>query len=222
MTQPLKAPNGCINPAHGRHLEDYLSGEASDNIRADFEEHFFECPACLSEIQLQQGLDEELSNRPARGEKVAGFPSTARTPRWPSISLRRWVPLAAAAVVILVGGLYLFLPRTVQPEFHLVHLVASERGDEPSAEAPSGQPLELSLALSVRQDEPVTYDVDVSSAGLGSVFHATRIPPVSDTEVRVSIPSGIANAGDYSVKLSEQTLGANPRTHSFTLRVFPR
>ena len=44
----------------GRFVDRWMSGELSDAERAEFEEHFFDCPTCAEELRSEQEFAANL------------------------------------------------------------------------------------------------------------------------------------------------------------------
>jgi hypothetical protein len=86
-------------------FEGYVRDALGPDDRDAFEEHFFTCKACFDKLQTYRALQAEL--RATAGEVAAPQPVRVR-PRW-------WVPLAAAAGLILIAALTMWLRGSSPP-----------------------------------------------------------------------------------------------------------
>ena len=87
-------------------VERYLLGQLSESEQEAFEQHYFECPRCLEELETYRALRDELSRRAA---EIRAEPARAPAPLvW------RWAPAVAgaAAAVALIVWLW---PRPAPP-----------------------------------------------------------------------------------------------------------
>ena len=70
--------NDCIGaPAH-EWLERYVDGTLPEQEKQQFEDHYFDCPVCLGELQAVQAAQEQLRRHP-----VNVAPPRARIFSWP-------------------------------------------------------------------------------------------------------------------------------------------
>ena len=115
----------------------YLAGALSEEEAEAFEEHYFGCDRCWSAVQL--GLDVRAANRAGAEPNADVGPLTVARGAGdrPSLTRRRWWPLAlAASVAVLTVGLWQWGDRsTVAPTgdglrgpADSIHAVASVRG----------------------------------------------------------------------------------------------
>jgi len=95
--------NDCIGaPAH-EWLERYVDGTLPETEALKFEEHFFDCPHCLAELEAVQAVQDQLRRHP-----VSTAPR-ARVFSWPVM-----VSFGAIAAAILVGLITLRMIRSPQ------------------------------------------------------------------------------------------------------------
>jgi hypothetical protein len=90
--------NSCTGSPAELHALDYVEGTLSKSELEQFEEHYFDCPACLARLQAIQAIGRELSRNPV---------APPREPK-PRIQLGRpaWYwGMGAVAVLLLVGVL---------------------------------------------------------------------------------------------------------------------
>jgi hypothetical protein len=107
-------------------VERYVLNEMSAAERDGFEEHYFECPLCANDMSDTETL--VASGRAAAHEKpvVVPFPSRAS---W------TWMPLAAAAMLVIVAGI--MMPRRSQPSLELLQPRMITAGESRAAAAPA-------------------------------------------------------------------------------------
>jgi anti-sigma factor RsiW len=101
----------------------YLSGELEEDRKVRFHTHFAECRSCASQMQQQEATDARL-----RKALCAGLPDAAQIQRsvWGQIARersRRWMFLAAAAVLLIaaVMGYRLLRPDRLYADAALDH-----------------------------------------------------------------------------------------------------
>jgi len=94
----------CTGTPAERNLEDYLLGTLPEAEAVEFEEHYFDCPVCLAQLEALQAVTLKLRSEPRK-------PLKAPIP-WPV----RFAALGAIAAM-LVAGFFAFREgrRTQQP-----------------------------------------------------------------------------------------------------------
>jgi len=106
----------------------YLLGEFSEADAASFEEHYFDCSACASDIRNGMTLIEGLDH--LTPEKRPASVVDINTRRW------RWMQTAAAAaLIVLIARPMIWPPKrvlTLQP-VQTMEMSAVVRGGEPPA-----------------------------------------------------------------------------------------
>lgn len=81
-------------------IERYLTGRLAGDERTTFEQHMFECPRCLDELQALRAVQEELWDQGSA--PVAGTVPERRV--W----MRRWALAAAALALVTIGAVVLW------------------------------------------------------------------------------------------------------------------
>ncbi|HLY19610.1 MAG TPA: zf-HC2 domain-containing protein [Bryobacteraceae bacterium] len=99
-------------------IDRYVRGTLPVDLRAEFEEHFLDCPDCVQQLNLATHLREGL--RLSAAEMAAAAPPRDS----PSVGVRkvfawRWAPAAAAAALVLA----------LTPSFVLVRQLGSARSE---------------------------------------------------------------------------------------------
>ena len=103
----------------------YLLGRLTAGERAEFEEHYLDCPVCLERLETIEGLRaglKELPRRPA-ASKTAGAPGTVALFRRP---LAAALLAACLALAALPGVLFLGRARRSEGELAAARAVAAE------------------------------------------------------------------------------------------------
>jgi hypothetical protein len=136
--------------------EKYLLGELSPSLRAEFEDHYFECSVCAADLEAASlflaGSHQVLREAPVRARAEEAFSTPKGWLGW----FRPAVVVPAFAVLLLLLGYQNFItlthwqklatsaasPRLLHP-FYL-HAGTSRSG-EPAFQVPSGQPFEIFL-----------------------------------------------------------------------------
>jgi|SRR5215471_3318286 len=121
--------------------ERYLRGQLTDSERDDFEEHYFECASCFSELQTKLELRDELLRQPiAPTHERAGFFSHA----W------AW-PLTSAALALFAVGSWWYSGRKPPIEHPAV---SSQQPNNPELRQLPSQPEPLLNELARVQPLP--------------------------------------------------------------------
>jgi hypothetical protein len=116
----------CDRAATEELIERYLRGNVSEEERTEFEEHYFECDACLHELEAASEVRELLLAR--SGARTDGERDIARRAGMP-----RWLPIAAA--VLAAAGAAVWMQgrsSTTRPPDGVV-APAGPRAQPPSA-----------------------------------------------------------------------------------------
>jgi anti-sigma factor RsiW len=124
----------CNGTSADRYLERYVQGTLPEFEARRFEEHFFECPVCLAQVEALQAVALKLGGQSLKMPKAVVS--------WPV----RGAALAAIAALLLVG---FFALRTSRPPAQPIAAVASPALSQPANSAPSiANPPLTSAALS--------------------------------------------------------------------------
>jgi TolA-binding protein len=95
----------CIGTLADRCLERYIQGNLPEHEAREFEEHFFDCPECLAQVQAMEAVTAGLARHPV---KIAKAPIP-----WP---VRAGVLVAIAATLLIgIVSFRTFLPKAAQP-----------------------------------------------------------------------------------------------------------
>jgi len=121
----------CTRKPAEEFLESYLLGTLPEDEAQRFEEHYFDCPACLSQVEALQAASRQLHLAPRRGFRP--------TLSWPY----RLAGLGAIAALLLIGFVVLHGKRPPQPTMAHSPVTAP-----PAEQAPSKPAGPASLAVS--------------------------------------------------------------------------
>ena len=103
--------NNCTGAPAEKFAMDYLEGTLPEDEAEGFENHYFDCPVCLAQVQMLQSVGEELGRRPA----ALPTPATRRALAWPA---RIWALGALAALLVVsVAGYRIFESGRTRPGF---------------------------------------------------------------------------------------------------------
>jgi anti-sigma factor RsiW len=94
----------CTGTLTDRCLELYIQGTLPEDEAQQFEEHYFECPACLAQVQALQVVALRLRNEPRKAAK-APIP-------WPI----RVAALTAIAAMLVIGFFAFRVKRALPPQ----------------------------------------------------------------------------------------------------------
>jgi len=115
-------------------LECYLLGRLTDSERDEFEQHYFECDFCASQLQIELTVQEQLKLKPPVRALADG---ASIRKRW------FWMPAFAALALLLATGIWWHV-RQHQP----MHQEASAtRGTQPKASGQTQQPSTVGPSL---------------------------------------------------------------------------
>lgn len=194
----LEAPAGCTSPEVGRRLDPYLAGKLSASDEQAFEDHYFECAACLEGLRLRQSVKGALAEARS-SDPVPTRVTAAASPRRKVV----WALAGSLALAATVGGALLLGPlfRERTP-FALTPVPAYRAPDAPLPRAPAGAPLRLTLVLPAAAD--AVYDVRILDASGQLEFEARLLHPSSPSELTVDVPAGRVTPGRHTVLVRER------------------
>lgn len=220
-------PPNCREPEQGRALAAFLEGSLSPEERDAFESHYFDCPACLEMIQVDQAMTEVLGKE-SPAVQPSGTLRAGKGKAEGGNTSRSWLAYAGALAAVLVAGFFLapslldFQSPDTSPPFELKLAGPYRAGEAPSDLAPSGRPLELSLFVPVPANRTLTYDVTIRGPEQDTVYQENDIMPTSLSELRVLIQHGFEVPGVYTVRLTEPALSPEaPVVFTYSFRLAP-
>lgn len=189
--------------------ERYVLEEFSPEERTDFEEHYFDCPACAEEVKsasiFAANATEALREGRARAAEKLARPA-GRPGRWFS-----W-PLVASAVLnlaLLVGlGIENFRP-SVEPQFYRTFGVPpAARGSQPTISVPAGaQFFGARFDLQPGQRfESFRYQI-LDAKGASRSARSLPAPSGDEGELELLVPVASLEPGSYTLVLLGQQQG---------------
>jgi anti-sigma factor RsiW len=103
-------------------VDRYLLRQMTEDERAIFELHFFDCAVCAADVT--DGTRMMLAGRDVvEEEQKAAKAGTSNVVPMPKPKRFRWLPVAAALILPLLGGQIGYLVATRQHTTELVHVV---------------------------------------------------------------------------------------------------
>jgi anti-sigma factor RsiW len=107
--------NHCTGAPAEQWLERYIQGTLPDAESQQFEEHYFDCPVCLAQVEAMQAVRARLAELPASELPSKQPLAKKRAPilAWPTAAAA--VAALAASLLIVVLGERLLLPRILPP-----------------------------------------------------------------------------------------------------------
>jgi hypothetical protein len=194
--------------------ERYLLGELSPLQRDDFEEHFFGCHECATDVRLTSqfldGARREFVHGRTEGRVASTVEKRPTVSSWLAGLLKPAYLAPVMALLLLVIGYQNFV---VYPR--LVHTVAQLR--QPALLSAvslisAGSRAEGRLQVNGSADQPVVLAVDIPGQERFSSYVCELVTasgtvlwsvPVSSRQahdtVSIGVPAGVLRPGDYSV-----------------------
>lgn len=116
----------CTGAPADQYLEDYLQGTLPEGDAATFEEHYFECPVCLANLEALQAVQRQLQSQP---------PLASRKPiPWP---VRFTMIAAVAATLVAVVFTFNSKRQQVQPAVATLPAPHVQQPDPTAPKSPS-------------------------------------------------------------------------------------
>lgn len=205
--------------------ERYLLDELPAPQRAQFEEHFFDCQECASEVRITADFLDIARQELKRGN--LGSAATKEPKRsWFEIFARPAVLTPAfgllLAIVAYQNGVVLprfngELARLSQPEVVApVSLIGgNSRGDAvPSVSASAAHPVLLSFDVPATRPYP-GYACELIDASGGVAWRVPVSPAQAQDTVSISVPAGTLRAGNYTLVVqgleAQERGGSDPK-----------
>jgi len=210
--------NHCTGAPAELWLERYIQGTLPDSEAQQFEEHYFDCPVCLAQVEALQAVHAQLGQLPGPAspvEQTALRQSPAlqqpvqQSPAKKRATLISW-PTAAAALLALAASLLIvflgerfLLPRVLPANVTMQTGPQSPANQHPPATAPSSSIAQLAdLALppfratNLRgegEDPNFTSAMKAYSAGDCRAANAalSRVPAAADNALAAQFYSAV-------------------------------
>jgi Putative zinc-finger len=203
-------------------VERYLLGELSPLERDDFEDHFFNCHDCATDVRLTSQFLDGARRELGRGRLEERAPVRVRQSAlggWLAALLRPAVLGPVMALLLLVVGYQNFVvyPRLAQSLAQLrqpgilsaVSLISvnSRAGGHLQVNGTANQPVLLALDIPA-EERFASYVCELVTAS-GTVLWQV---PVSSSQARdtvsIGVPAGTLRSGDYAVVVKGLTHGS--------------
>jgi hypothetical protein len=187
--------------------ERYILNEFSPEERADFEEHFFGCPACGDEVRSATILAANAGALLREEDAHAMAQPSGGRARFRLF----WPLLASAAVnlVLLAGyGLQRFqpgdpVPAAIEPQFfHSFGVPAASRSSLIRLAVPAGSRF-FGARFDLMPDqrfESFAYQI-LDARGTSLSRHSLQAPAGNESELEIAVPVLSLTPGDYMLVL---------------------
>ena len=184
--------------------ERYLLDEMSDQEKEAFEEHFFECAECATDVRAaalmrdgsKSGLLERTNLRSIAG---AARPAAPAAGRWRLATVMPWAAAASFALIAGYQTLSREISRPVASQVLAPITLRSEtRGAEPSVSlSAASSAVTLAMPLSATGDGELTYDLRTASGQ--SVASGRSTTPQGGAPLLLLLPASTLRAGERYV-----------------------
>jgi hypothetical protein len=201
-------------------VEKYLLDELPPELRDEFEEHFFDCQDCATDLRATAGFIDaakrEFAVNPVKKPApvvVAGSKSRLVS-LWPSAFA--WSALAASLLVIAYQNVVIYphfkteIAELKAPEIlPQVSLVGgnSRGGQVPSATVRSGQPFLLLVDIPT-EDRFSSYTCLLNSPSGSLVWRVEVSPQQAKDTVSIRVPSADRGSGEYTMTVQGNMAGS--------------
>jgi hypothetical protein len=188
-------------------VERYLLDELSPEVRAEFEEHFFDCQECAVDLRATDAFLSaaklEFKRNPVPNRPLASF--------WPAAIA--WSALAASLLVIAYQNVIVFphlrnqIAELKAPEIlPSISLVAgNSRGAQiPAAEVRSNQPFLLQFDLPV-EDRFSSYSCLLYSPTGSLSWRVEVSSQAAKDTISIRVPSAGKQSGEYTLAVRGNT-----------------
>jgi hypothetical protein len=195
-------------------VEKYLLDELPPEVRDEFEEHFFDCQECATDLRATAGfIDAAKREFKVKPAPVAGSKSRVVS-IWPSALA--WAALAASLLVIAYQNVVVY-PRfkteiaelkapEILPQVSLVG--GNSRGGQiPVATVGSGQPFLLLLDIPT-EDRFSSYTCLLYSASGSLAWRVEVSPQQARDTVSIRVPSAGKGPGEYTLTVQGNMAGS--------------
>jgi hypothetical protein len=190
-------------------VEQYLLNELPQPQRAEFEEHFFNCRDCASDLRMTADFIDLSRKELRRGNLGSAATKTPKRSWWERFA--RPAVLSPAFGLLLVIIAYqngVVLPRFNEQNTRLKQpgvvttlsfIGANSRGGSvPSVNGSAGQPVLLSFDVPASQPYPSYVCVLIDASG-AVVWRVPVSAAQAQDTVSINVPAGALRAGNYTL-----------------------
>jgi hypothetical protein len=207
-------------------IDDYVGGELSGDDRSRFERHFLSTPERHQKLRFALALNrytaEHAGAEPTKAQPQGSPATPSLAERFRAFWNRRGMRLRAAGalatVVIVVGALWLFLPRTRSPRTFAtlnLNITISNNRAEGAQAAKVNLPLNadaLKISLRLPDEAPTVSRYDVELLAENGATAPLDVAEQDARSVTVVIPAARLARGQYALKLfTNNASGARER-----------
>jgi Putative zinc-finger len=200
-------------------IEKYLLEELTPEQRDEFEEHFFDCEECATDLQAtavfmaaaRQEFKVHPVPKPGNGARSKSFSASF----WPTALV--WSALAASLLLVAYQNLVVFphfrteIAELKAPEIlPVISLVGgNSRGDQtPTATAAATRPFLLSLDIPT-QDRFTSYTCLLYSPSGTPAWRVEVSPQAARDTVSIRVPSTERLPGEYTLAVQGNLAGTS-------------
>ena|ERR1700733_2813922 len=199
-------------------VEKYLLDELTPELRDDFEEHFFDCQECATDLRVTAGFIDAAKNEfkinPAKKPGPVANSKLRSLSLWPTALV--WSALAASLLVIAYQNMVVYprfkseISELKAPEIlPAVSLVAgnSRGGQIPVATVGTGQPFLLLVDIPA-EDRFSSYTCLLYSPSGSLSWRVDVSPQLAKDTVSIRVPSAGRGAGEYTLAVQGNMAGS--------------
>ena len=200
-------------------VEQYLLDELTPELRDEFEDHFFDCQECATDLRataaFMAAARQEFKANPVPKPGKASRGKSFSAPFWPSALV--WSALAASLLVIAYQNIMVFprlqseIAELKAPEIlPVLSLVGgnSRGGQIPSIAVAAAHPFLLSLDIPT-QDRFSSYTCLLYSPSGTLVWRVEVSPQAARDTVSIRVPSTDKLPGEYTLAVQGNLNGTS-------------
>jgi Putative zinc-finger len=200
-------------------VEKYLLDELTPEVRDEFEEHFFDCQECATDLRataaFMAAAKQEFKANPVPKPGKAPKGKSLLAPFWPSALV--WAALAASLLVIAYQNLTVFphfkteIAELKAPEIlPVVSLVGgnSRGGQTPEASVATAHPFLLSFDIPT-QDRFSNYTCLLYAPSGSLVWRVDVSAQAAKDTVSIRVPSVDKLSGQYTLAVQGNLAGSS-------------
>jgi len=200
-------------------VEKYLLEELTPDLRDQFEEHFFDCEVCATDLQataaFMAAARQEFKANPVPKPGKAAKGKSFSAPFWPTALV--WSALAASLLLVAYQNLVVFprfkteIAELKTPEIlPVMSLVGgnSRGGQTPTATVAAAHPFLLSLDIPT-QDRFSSYTCLLYSPSGTLAWRVEVSPQAARDTVSIRVPSTDKLPGEYTLAVQGNLTGTS-------------
>jgi hypothetical protein len=199
--------------------EKYVLGDLSPELRDEYEEHYFDCQACATDVKTAVAFVDATRAAFREDSRKAHEPQPAPAPRHWLAWLRPAIAVPAMAALVAILGYQTFvaipaLKRNVPTAVGSANFV-SLIGENSRGQA-------AARSILIQRDKPAILEIDIppssdfsmylcslQRASGQAIFAAQVSAADAASTVHLIVPAGVLHPGPYTLVISGQKLLAN-------------